>query len=381
MDYDKHIQLSWKMLEMYNNVEDELLTMVAKRLRQHRNALEVTQLADGTTTVQYQAWQLQMLSDLGPLNREAITIIARRSGLSVKEVTRMLREAGYGSLEVTEPELAEAYEKGHLVLLPPDIENSQSLLSIFETYERQAQSTLNMVNSSMLDGVNQIYADTVNESVAHVLSGIKTPQQAIRDTLRKWAHKGVPTFVDKAGKTWSNDSYLNMVLRTMNNNIANDMQDARMDEYGVEYLEVSSKSVARPLCAPYQGRIFYRGNGSDPLGKYPSFSSTSYGEPAGLFGINCGHFKYAYVPGFSSKTNRVYGKDETAVAYEYSQKQRYYERRVRQFKREEMLMNALGDREAAKKANSKVLFEQQRLRDLTKQSGQVRRPDRERVNY
>lgn len=378
MDYERHLQLSFKTVELYRQIEDELLMMVAKRLKRHGAAFAFEEQVNGKTVV-YQAWQVKMMNDLGSLNNEAIERISKYSGLTEREVMSMLYEAGYGTLQMTESVMQEAFDKGILQMQPPTLDTDESLLRILNSYENQALSDLNMVNSKLLQGVNQVYADIVNTTTAEVISGIKTPQQAIADTIRKWSHKGVPAFIDKAGKQWASDTYLNMVLRSMNNNIANSMQDERMAEYGLEYIEVTDKAIARPLCAPYQGRIFYTGSGTDPLKKYPHINSTSYGEPAGLFGINCGHFKYPYIPGVSFPSTGNYDASEVAAAYEDTQKQRYMERRVRQFKREERMFGAAGDPENAKKASSKRLAEQSRLRAFTKETGLTRRADRERI--
>lgn len=378
MDYNKHLQLSFKAVELYEHIEDELLRMVAKRLKRTGAAFAFEEQEGGKTVV-YQAWQVKMMNELGSLNNEAIQRIAQYSGLAEREVMSMLYTAGYGQLDMSEKIMNEAFDKGLLDLKPPVPDDDQQLLRILQTYENQALSELNMVNSKLLQGVNQVYADIVNTSVAEVITGIKTPQQAIADTIKKWSHKGVPVFQDKAGRQWATDTYLNMVLRSMNNNIANGMQAARREAYGVNYIEVSSKSVARPLCAPYQGRIFYTGSGTDPLKKYPHFSSTSHGEPAGLFGINCGHFEYPYIPGLNTPTYEPYEASEVAEKYELTQKQRYYERRVRQFKREEMMFKEAQYEDQRKEASQKKLAEQKRLRAFTEKHSLSRRLDRERV--
>lgn len=377
MDYNRHLQLSFKTVELYEHIEDELLRMVAKRLRRTGAAFAFEE--QDNRTVVYQAWQVKMMNELGSLNNEAIQRISQYSGLAEREVMSMLYEAGYGQLDMTEKIMNEAYDKGLLDLKPPVPDDDQQLLRIFQTYENQALSELNMVNSRMLQGVNQVYADIINTTTAEVIAGIKTPQQAIADTIKKWSGQGVPVFRDKAGRQWSTDTYVNMVLRSMNNNIANSMQDERMEQFGIEYIEVTSKAIARPLCAPYQGRIFYTGSGTDPLRKYPHINSTSYGEPAGLFGINCGHFKHPHIPGLSVQSYEPYDASEVAEKYELTQKQRYYERRVRKFKREEMMFKEAQYEDQRKEASRKKLAEQKRLRSFAQEHSLSRRLDRERV--
>jgi len=67
----------------------------------------------------------------------------------------------------------------------------------------------------------------------------------LRRVSSEWAQKGVPALIDKAGRQWSTEAYVGMVTRTMSNNIANEMQDERMNEYGVDLVEVSSHDGAR----------------------------------------------------------------------------------------------------------------------------------------
>ena len=65
--------------------------------------------------------------------------------------------------------------------------------------------------------------------------------------------------------------------------------------------------ISRPLCAPYVGWICSWDGSSGIVHdldgnayQYVPITDTSYGEPAGIFGINCGHSPYTFVDGFSS---------------------------------------------------------------------------------
>ena len=73
----------------------------------------------------------------------------------------------------------------------------------------------------------------------------------------------------------------------------------------------------------YQGRIFSRngtaGTTTDLEGNrisYISLSQTSYGEPDGLFGINCGHQQYPFIPGVSIKAYYPYPEEQNAERYQ-----------------------------------------------------------------
>jgi len=133
-------------------------------------------------------------------------------------------------------------------------------------------------------------------------------------------------------------------------------------------IEVSSHSGARPKCAKDQGKLYDLDNGSgyveDVNGKkirYYPFSSTSYGKPDGLFGINCRHHMYPFVPGCSTQKYFPYDEEENSAQYKKVQKQRELERKVRASKRECMMLKD-GDPEAFKKASVKLKHNTQQLK-------------------
>ena len=131
-----------------------------------------------------------------------------------------------------------------------------------------------------------------------------------------------------------------------------------------------------PGCEPYQGRVFARGNHP----KYPDFyTETTYGEPDGIFGINCHHVSYAFVEGVSTKRYKRYDKERNDTAYENSQIQRKYERTIRNSKTEKAMLERIGDTEGVKQAEQKIRNQQANLRRLTNETGRTRRYDREQV--
>src|SRR5690625_3428013 len=208
------------------------------------------------------------------------------------------------------------------------------------------------------------------------MSGNVTCQHAFQSTISKWAETGVPALFDRVGKQWSPEAYTSMVFRSTSNNVAKDMQFARMDEYNVDLIEVSAHDGARELCAPYQGRVFSRsGDDSD----YPALDSTSIGEPAGLFGVNCGHRPFPFIKGISEQRYKPGDPEVNERQYENSQKQRYLERQIRYAKREESMLAEIGDTEGAEKAHRKMLDRQANQRNFIKETGRTRRYDREKV--
>ncbi|EIJ79122.1 protein gp4 [Bacillus methanolicus PB1] len=366
MDPLKQQQLTMPVVEVFLAIEEQILINIAKRLKKHK----------GLFDEDIHSWQVQKLSELGALTQQNIIMIAKYARLSIDEVTKMLEQAGYTTVQEYEGDLQEAVQLGLAIQPPTGPEVSTSLQAILSAYQAQAMNTFNLVNTTLIQQAEQAYLDIVNQTVGKVLAGVQTPREALREVAAKWANDGIPALIDKAGRKWSTEGYLSMIARTMSNNIANDMQDARMAEYGVDLIEVSSHMGARPKCAPYQGRIFSLSGTSD---KYPPFSSTSYGQPDGLFGINCRHVKYPFIPGITKQRFKPYDAEKNRKAYEESQQQRYLERQIRKAKREYNMMEALHDKEGMKKAREKVLQAQENMREFFKQTGRTRNRSREQL--
>lgn len=360
-------QLTLPVVGVYLAIEEQILVNVAKRLKKHRSLMDED----------IQSWQLMKLQELGSLTQENIITIARHSGLAIDEVSRMLEQAGYTAVTRIDEDIAveEAVRRG-LLIRPSDAAANPVLEQILDSYRRQARDTFNLINTTLLDQSRQAYINILNETVGKVLTGNITPYQALRETIRKWSQQGIPALIDRAGRRWSTEAYVSMVTRTMNNRIANEMQDERMNEYDIDLIEVSSHRGARRLCAPFQGRIYSRNGTSD---KYPPLSTTSYGRPAGLFGINCRHARFPYIEGVSIKRYDPYNEEENRKAYEESQRQRYLERRIREAKRELAMMEAIGDQEGIKEARRKLRERQAIMRKFIEETGLTRRYEREQI--
>lgn len=215
------------------------------------------------------------------------------------------------------------------------------------------------------------------------IMGVESRQEAVRKCIKEFNNKGIPAFVDAAGREWSPEAYINMDIRTTVSNTANAAQDARCDDYGIDLIAVSSHSGARPKCAPYQGRIFSRSNQSgiahDGNGKeihYEPLSSTSYGEPDGLFGINCRHKKYPFIDGVNFQRYFPYDKEENDKRYKEIQEQRRLERKVRSTKREADMLNEIGDTDGAKAARVKLKEQRKAYRTYCDEHELTQRNDR-----
>jgi hypothetical protein len=151
------------------------------------------------------------------------------------------------------------------------------------------------------------------------------------------AAKGVTGHVYAGGARISLAPYVRREVSTGVMNVTRELSRIRAKEWGSDLIQVSAHAGARPGCFPYQGDV-YSLSGKHP--KYHALDSTSYGEPSGLFGVNCRHFHWPFFEGLNTeytKEQRDPAKYELGLdndeVYRMSQRQRYNERQIRAWKR------------------------------------------------
>ena len=362
--------LSAPVEKVYAQIVDDLLINIGKHL------------TSGTWTAR---WETEKLSEMGQLTKENAAIINKYIKDVPKEVYAALSESRKEAITQIETVLANA---------PMPL--SDSTLQVVQDFSAQAVDHLNLVNTTMSMSARQLYAKGVTmtaqtvgqaliaEGAASVAVGADTRVNALRQTIRKLSDAGITGFTDKAGRNWTPEAYVNMDIRTTVHNTALKSADARMQDYGADVFQVSSHGGARPLCYPYQGK-FYSNSGSAgeiELGngntvKYEPLSATSYGEPAGLFGVNCRHYKIPVLPGISIPHGKdfIQPEDQNDEQYAISQEQRRLERNVRYAKREQAMLGDLAGPEEA----GKVKAAQAKSRAFAKTNNLTRRYDREQI--
>ena len=218
--------------------------------------------------------------------------------------------------------------------------------------------------------------------------GTTTLQDAVAKAVHRLAETGITGFIDKGGHQWTPEAYVSMDLRTTLHNTYVQGQQARSAEFGISTFQISSHPASRPLCDPYQGWICSWDNTSgvvhDLYGNayvvHP-IRETSYGEPAGIFGINCGHEPETFIDGKSVPryTPLISAKlEQDNEAYLLTEKQRALERQVRQYRTEAVALHAAGQPIPPDLA-LKVKAAQGRLSEFCKDNGLTERLARTRV--
>lgn len=374
----KQQEISDPIVWIYTDLENRMMQNIARHLRDYGELIDSDE------------WQLRKLAEVGKLNKENIRIIAQMSGQNMTAIQRMLEAAYEDVIKTLEPGLSYLARQG-IIGAATEYEKSKAVKQVMRTLKGQAKDTLNLCNTTMLykarDAFQKLVTDTVNlahdilnRNTAAAITGAESRQQAIRKTIREFSEKGIAAFVDKRGREWTPEAYVSMSMRSTAGNCATEIQMARCDDYGADLIEVDSHSGARPKCARDQGKIFDRSNKST---KYPHWNTSSYGEPDGILGINCGHHIYPYIEGVSIRRYFPMDEDELAAndkLYKEIQTQRSLERDVRKQKRECMLYDELGDQEAFEQAAVKLKAKEARLKAYVDGNDQLhRKRDREQV--
>jgi hypothetical protein len=150
---------------------------------------------------------------------------------------------------------------------------------------------------------------------------------------------------------------------------------------------VSYHNGARPLCYPWQSKVISSTDDArtvtdldgNEIQVYAQ-SQTSYGEPAGLFGINCKHYPTPFIPGVSLIRAGGQSEEENAKTYEESQQQRAMERKLREEKRDLLMLKEQGaPDELIKAQRAKIRQTDDDIDAFCKETGRARRQNREAV--
>ena len=407
------LELSEEVEAIYTDVQTQLIVNICKRLGEGK---------------ELPGWQAKKLAELNALTQESIEIIARATGRRDEEIEKAIAKALKDELKEVEPILSGAVAAGAIADIIFSPSESEGLKQLLQALADQAKERTNLVNTVMLNSTRNRYIwainnteqekarieakwieknlnaqnldeldkqlskvqKALNKATSMVESGAEAREQALSRTVKELSQEGITGFIDKGGHHWSPEAYINMDIRTTVHNAALQAAWTRMEEYGVSVYQVSSHAGARPLCAPWQGRMLSK-DGSygvvhDLYGneyEYVSEQESTIGEPAGLFGINCGHSAIPFVDGYSMpRYEPLEGKEaekRNAEEYRESQKQRYYEREVRQAKLEAIAQDAAGNKDAFNQAAVKVRQANANYKEFCKETGRTPRPDRLQV--
>ena len=388
MDALQQLNLAAPITDTYTRIESMIIMRIAEQIAGNPQGL-INNSSE---------WRIQMLARMGRLTKDTAKIIAK----NCKGVGSEIEAAINASVR-------SVLQSNGLTMTDKLSDNIRSALTM---YDRQAISgKYNQVNTVMQykakqayrNGVNSVvsrfdrimqkeladkqeYLDVLNKNAMAVTLGERSRTEAVRAVIEEMSDKGIPAFIDASGREWSPEAYVNMDIRNTVKNAANAAQFASIEELGQDVVLVSSHAGARPLCAPYQGKLYSLSGKSgtirDAHGKeytYEPWSSTSYGEPAGLLGINCGHSIRGVSDGMFINREKQYSEKENSEEYEKVTKQRALERDIRKQKTTRNALKAAGDDEGVKEYDKKIRASTAKLERFCDENGLNVRRDRTEV--
>jgi hypothetical protein len=273
---------------------------------------------------------------------------------------------------------------------------------MMQTYKylyKQSADKLNIVNTNMANSASMLFRETVSnvtEAIAYnqsylniaagnVAAGVESWNVAVTNAVEKMVKTGLTGIVDSANRHWSPEAYVAMDVRTTTFNAAREAVWERAADYGNDLYQVSSHNGARPLCYPWQCKVISREDRARDVTDFDgntvhvyAQSETSYGEAAGLFGINCRHYPQTFIPGISAVKEVPQDEEENERTYKESQEQRRLEREMRYARRDVAVAKAQGaDAKAIEKLQDKADRAEDKLQSFVDQTGRHRRKSRE----
>lgn len=277
--------------DAYMAMEDEIMRMLVKHLKMPTR----TPLNEDNAF----HWKIEKMHQLNLLNQQSLQrLVNETSQYSYDQLRKIIVDMGFEVISDLDKNLSQQTGKE-----PP---SRTEIDNVMESYLNQQWRDLdNHVNQTLIDTnypnnpLAKMYQQVLNDTVAKIIGGTKTPQQALRESIYAMVEKGVmTTFVDKAGREWSLERYVRMVLKTTTHHVYQDLRLKRGLEHGIVTAIMSSHMAARPHCAHIQGGwvlLVRKEDAPEELRHIPSIYDHGYGEPDGTQGINCRHRLYIQI--------------------------------------------------------------------------------------
>lgn len=283
-------------------------------------------------------WQLEKLNDMHMLNEENLDIIAKRTGIAKQVLRDVIENEGLKVFEDTHEQLKEDLANANRPYQSNDEMIRNIVTESLGAYVNQAWDELNLINSTLPKSIQKVYKAIIEQSVAEVVSGNKTADRALHDTIIKWQDKNFTGFTDAGGREWRADSYARVIIKSITYRVFNEMRTRAAEDIGIDTYYYSMKSTARAMCAPLQHRIVTKSlaryeNGIHIL----SLLDYGYGTAGGCLGAHCGHYLTPFIVGVNDLPELPdYLKDLTPEQAEENArieaKQRAIERNIRRHK-------------------------------------------------
>ncbi len=369
--------LAQPIIEIYQNIEHDLLLKIASFFAVNedvtiRNSLD---------------WYFKKLEEIGALDKEAIRIISKYSYISEKEIKRLLKEAGYGS--ISKERIDFLNDKGAINIAYNTLLQSKTINHAINNSYTDTKEIFKMINTKAIESTKKAYMNALNQARLEIGTGIYDYNTAITRAIEKMVDDGIKGATYKRKDRTIYQMTLESVVRrdmlTAIYQTHNKGAEQITKELGAEYVEVSSHLGARlgdgkvPFSNHYswQGKI-YKLDGSDD--EYENFyEATGYGDILGLGGVNCRHKFWPFFIGIDKPKSEYFDYGDNKIQVELEEQQRIKERYIRKCRTKQDVFKQLGNEENYKKWKKKEQKFLPRYTKFLKDNGLHRDFARERV--
>lgn len=264
-----------------------------------------------------------------------------------RELQRLLRGAEAAlntALDVTNAEvsglLAANYQSAAIDAVPGVIPAGINTAAV-NAITLEAAGTVASVRSNVLRDVADAYRRITQVVGTRSMITGENRTDRLQAALNEYARRGITGFVDRSGRRWGIDTYADMALRTAVNRAQNEGRREQYQAHGIDLIVTSSHKGCSDLCLPYQGRILSMTGPAGPriiedevnggtvtvevTATWAEAVAGGYKHPA------CRHTESAYIGGTPLPTP----VDTDKAEYRAEQHQRYLERGIRAWRRQE----------------------------------------------
>lgn len=353
------------IVRIFESLEDEMIEDISRRIAKN---LQLTETAE---------YQIEMMTRMGYDIDEIEKKIAKTMNVSEKELEKILNNAAETSYENDR----RIYKKGGKEL--PLLDKNPKMIDFIEATVKQSKGTMrNLSNTigfadkSLFKPFGVFYKDTIDYAVFQLGTGAFDYNTVLRQAVKKIGDSGLRTVDYESGRRYHIESAVRMNVLTAMSQITGYMSLANADMMGQDLMEITAHMGARPSHAEWQGQIVSR----EGRRGYLSLEDIGYGDVEGFKGANCRHDWFPFFEGISE---RVYTDEElenidppdfeyegkTYTAYDATQKQRYYERQIRQTKRNIIAYDAAGLKDDFTAASIKLRRQREEYKKFSEIAG------------
>lgn len=366
-DYQKE-QLSAEIIPMFQDLEQDTIQDIARRLRKSKRWTESAELqAKALESLGYSPSQIQArVLDKLHADKDFIDMLNENTLEHKKLVRERIRETvdsaqAHGDKIIGRAgDMSFADDVAFWKTRGQSLKSSPALKQISaESSKRLEHELKSLTHSTGFKfigapvSVDQAFNHSMDKAVMNVASGAFSSEQAVEQVVSELEKSGLRYVNYASGITRGIDVAAHLAVRTTLNQMAADISMSNAEQLGTDLVEVSSHGGARSgdghaNHAGWQGKVYSisgkaHTKESKRLGyKILSLEAvTGYPhDPSGLCGYNCKHTFYPFIAGISDPTPmekepapvKVDGR--TYTFYQATQHQRRLERELREFKRQ-----------------------------------------------